>query len=79
MGLSRCGETYATTEYKMHIRDLFFISDAWIVVACRAQNGDIYTCLDTDRRYGLIQGYIKKVNFKEMKGGASCDVVETFS
>ena len=57
---------YATIEYEMDIRDHFFICGAGILVASIMQNGDIYACLDIDRKYGLVQGNIKKDSFKEI-------------
>jgi len=57
---------YVTPEYEMDIRDYFFICGAGTLVASILYNGDIYACLDIERRSELIQGNIKKDNFKEI-------------
>jgi radical SAM protein with 4Fe4S-binding SPASM domain len=57
---------YVTPEYEMDIRDHYFICGAGIFVASILHNGDIYACLDIERRSELIQGNIKKDKFKEI-------------
>ena len=54
---------YVTPEYEMDIRDHFFICGAGTLVASILCNGDIYACLDIERKYNLIQGNIKKDDF----------------
>jgi radical SAM protein with 4Fe4S-binding SPASM domain len=57
---------YVTPEYEMDIRDYSFICGAGILTASILQNGDIFACLDIDRKYGLVQGNIRKDRFAEV-------------
>jgi radical SAM protein with 4Fe4S-binding SPASM domain len=57
---------YAGVDYEMDIRDYFFICGTGILVASILYNGDIFACLDIERRAELIQGNIRKDDFKEV-------------
>jgi len=57
---------YVTAEYEMDIRNHFFMCGAGILVASILHNGDIYACLDIERRGQLIQGNIRTDDFAEV-------------
>jgi len=57
---------YVTLEYEMNVRDYFFICGTGINVASVLHNGDIFPCLDIERRPELIQGNIKCDDFAEI-------------
>lgn len=53
-------------ELEYELRDWYFICNAGIYTASIMANGDIAACLDIERRPELIQGNIRKDNFKEV-------------
>lgn len=57
---------YLTGEYEYEVRDYYFICGAGIYVASILCNGDIYSCLDIERRPELIQGNIKTDRFSKV-------------
>ena len=57
---------YVTPEYEMDVRDDFFICGAGILIASILHNGDIYGCPDIERKYGLVQGNIRKDRFADI-------------
>lgn len=57
---------YLTSEYEREVRDGYFICGSGIYVASILCNGDIYSCLDIERRPELVQGNISKDNFVEV-------------
>lgn len=63
--------TYGCSHYLMEnfekmVRDNYFICGAGIFVASVLCNGDIYACMDIERRAELIQGNIFKDNFVDV-------------
>jgi radical SAM protein with 4Fe4S-binding SPASM domain len=57
---------YLMLEYERELRDYYFICGSGIYVASILVNGDIYSCLDIERRPELIQGNILKDNFEDV-------------
>lgn len=57
---------YLTAEYEMDVRDYFFQCGSGTMVASILSNGDIYSCLDIERRPELVQGNIKTDCFAEV-------------
>lgn len=57
---------YLTLEYEREVRDGYFICGSGIYVASILCNGDIYSCLDIERRPELVQGNIYQDNFIEV-------------
>jgi len=57
---------YLTFEYEREVRDYYFICGSGIYIASILYNGDIYGCLDIERKYGLIQGNIKTDRFADI-------------
>lgn len=54
---------YLTIDYEREVRDGYFICGSGIYVASILCNGDIYSCLDIQRRPELVQGNIYQDNF----------------
>lgn len=57
---------YLSFDYEREVRDYYFICGAGIYVASVLCNGDIYACLDIERREELVQGNIKTDRFSEV-------------
>lgn len=57
---------YVTLEYERMIRDTYFICGSGLYVASVLSNGDIYSCLDIERRKELVQGNIYKDDFVDI-------------
>lgn len=57
---------YLSTEYEREVRDYYFICGSGIYVASILCNGDIYSCLDIERRPELVQGNITKDRFSDV-------------
>ena len=57
---------YLSFEYEHELRDNYFICGSGIYVASILCNGDIYSCLDIERRPELIQGNISRDRFSEV-------------
>ena len=56
---------YLTPAYEREVRDNYFICGSGIYVASILCNGDIYSCLDIQRRPELVQGNIATDRFSE--------------
>lgn len=54
---------YLSYEYEHELRDNYFICGSGIYVGSILCNGDIYSCLDIERRPELIQGNIARDSF----------------
>ena len=54
---------YTSLEYERMTRDTYFMCGSGIYVASILCNGDIYSCLDIERREELVQGSIYTDNF----------------
>lgn len=54
---------YLTFEWEREVRDYYFICGSGIYVAAILCNGDIYSCLDIERRAELVQGNIEIDDF----------------
>lgn len=57
---------YLTARYEREVRDTYFICGSGIYVGSVLCNGDIYSCLDIERRPELIQGNIRVDDFVEV-------------
>lgn len=57
---------YLSYEYEHEVRDNYFLCGAGIYVASILCNGDIFSCLDIERRPEWIQGNIKKDRFSKI-------------
>lgn len=57
---------YLSFEYEREVRDNFFICGAGIYVGSILVNGDIYSCLDIERREELVQGNIAVDRFSNV-------------
>lgn len=57
---------YLGTDYEREVRDWYFLCNAGIYVASIMANGNISACLDIERRPELIQGNIRRDDFKEV-------------
>jgi len=57
---------YLTAEYEKELRDYYFICGSGIYTASILYNGDIYGCLDIERKYGLSQGNIRSDRFTDI-------------
>lgn len=57
---------YLSFETEREVRDNYFICGSGIMVGSILCNGDIYSCLDIERRPELIQGNVKKDRFSEV-------------
>ncbi len=53
---------YLTTEFEREVRDWYFLCGAGIFVASILTNGDIYPCLDIERREELKSGNVRDVS-----------------
>lgn len=57
---------YLSFEYEHEVRDNYFLCGAGIYVGSILCNGDIFSCLDIERRPELIQGNIAHDRFSEV-------------
>ena len=57
---------YLSFDYEHEVRDNYFICGSGIYVGSILCNGDIYSCLDIERRAELIQGNIAKDRFSKV-------------
>jgi len=57
---------YVTIDYERMIRDTYFVCGSGLYVASILCNGDIYSCLDIERRTELVQGNIYKDDFVDV-------------
>ena len=57
---------YVTPEYEKDIRGHYFFCGAGIITASILNSGDIYACVDIQRKNGLIQGNLKTDDFSEV-------------
>ncbi len=57
---------YLSFEYERELRDNYFICGSGIMVGSILCSGDIYSCLDIERRPELIQGNIARDRFSEV-------------
>lgn len=57
---------YLTMEFERTVRDNYFLCGSGILVASILCNGDIYSCLDIERRPELVQGNINQDNFVDI-------------
>ncbi|MDO4632492.1 MAG: radical SAM protein [Eubacteriales bacterium] len=57
---------YLSFEYEREVRDNYFFCGSGLYVASILCNGDIYSCLDIERRPELVQGNIEKDRFSEV-------------
>ena len=57
---------YLPEEFEHMVRDYYFICGSGIYVASILCNGDIYSCLDIERRPELVQGNISTDDFIEV-------------
>jgi len=57
---------YLSEEFERMVRDNYFLCGSGIFVASILCNGDIYSCLDIERRPELVQGNIYTDNFVDV-------------
>ena len=57
---------YLSFDYEHELRDNYFLCGSGIYVASILYNGDIYSCLDIERRPELVQGNIARDRFSEV-------------
>lgn len=57
---------YLSYEYEHEVRDNYFLCGSGIYVGSILCNGDIYSCLDIERRIELVQGNISKDRFSKI-------------
>ena len=57
---------YLSFEYEHEVRDNYFICGSGIYVGSILCDGDIFSCLDIDRRKELVQGNIKTDRFSDV-------------
>lgn len=57
---------YLTTEYEREVRDHYFLCGSGIYVGSVLCNGDIYSCLDIQRRPELVQGNVYRDDFMDI-------------
>ena len=57
---------YLSFQYEREVRDNYFICGSGVYVGSILVNGDIYSCLDIQRRPELVQGNIKKDRFSNV-------------
>lgn len=57
---------YLTLEHERTVRDTYFLCGSGILVGSVLCNGDIYSCLDIERRPELIQGNVRKDDFVDI-------------
>ena len=53
-------------EIEREVRKWYFLCNAGVYVASVMYNGDITACLDIERRPELVQGNIRKDNFRKI-------------
>lgn len=56
---------YLSFEAEREVRDNYFLCGSGIIVGSILVNGDIYSCLDIERRPELVQGNVKNMRFSE--------------
>ena len=57
---------YLSFEYEREVREHYFMCGSGLIVASILCNGDIYSCLDIERRDELVQGNISNDRFSEV-------------
>lgn len=57
---------YLSLEYERTVRDTYFLCGSGIMVGSVLCNGDIYSCLDIERRPELVQGNILHDDFVDI-------------
>lgn len=57
---------YLTSQYEREVRDTYFACGSGVYVGSVLCNGDIYSCLDIERRPELIQGNISLDDFVDV-------------
>lgn len=57
---------YLSLEYERTVRDTYFLCGSGIMVGSVLCNGDIYSCLDIERRPELVQGNIAHDDFVDV-------------
>lgn len=57
---------YLSCEYEHEVRDNYFLCGSGIYVASILCSGDIYSCLDIERRPELVQGHIARDRFSQV-------------
>lgn len=57
---------YVTPKYEREIRDTYFLCNSGILVGSVLCNGDIYSCLDIQRRPELVQGNVERDDFVDI-------------
>ena len=57
---------YLTAQYEREVRDTYFLCGSGLYVGSVLCNGDIYSCLDIERRPELIQGNIATDDFVDV-------------
>lgn len=57
---------YVTLDYERMVRDTYFMCGSGVYVASVLCNGDIYSCIDIERRPELVQGNIDKDDFVDV-------------
>lgn len=57
---------YLSMKYEREVRDYYFICGSGIYVASILCNGDIYSCLDIERRAELVQGNMENDRFSNV-------------
>lgn len=57
---------YVTVHYEREVRDTYFLCGSGIYVGSVLCNGDIYSCLDIERRSELVQGNIRTDDFVDV-------------
>ena len=57
---------YLGVDYERRVRDFYFLCFAGIMSCSVLCNGDIYGCMDIERRDELVQGNVEKDNFVDV-------------
>ena len=57
---------YLSYEYEHEVRDNYFLCGSGLYVASILCSGEIYSCLDIERRPELVQGHIARDRFSEV-------------
>ena len=57
---------YLSLEYERTVRDTYFLCGSGVMVGSVLCNGDIYSCLDIERRPELVQGNISHDDFVDV-------------
>lgn len=57
---------YLTPHYEREVRDTYFLCGSGIYVGSVLCNGDIYSCLDIERRDELVQGNVRNDDFVDV-------------